>query len=46
MDDENLMPKGQKGCFSGLKGYKDQLLISKAKLQECKCGEKILYGLD
>jgi len=29
MDDENLMPKGQKGCCSGSKGCKDQLLISK-----------------
>jgi hypothetical protein len=27
MDDENLMPKEQKGCFSGSKGCKDQLLI-------------------
>jgi hypothetical protein len=42
MDDENLMPKEQKGCCSGSKGYKDQLLISKAILQECKRRKKNL----
>jgi len=36
MEDENLMPKEQKGCCRGSKGCKDQLLISKAILQECK----------
>jgi hypothetical protein len=36
MDDENLMPKEQKGCCGGSKGSKDQLLISKSILQECK----------
>jgi hypothetical protein len=34
MDDENLIPKEQKGWCSGTKGSKDQLLISKAILQE------------
>jgi len=41
MDDENLMQKEQKGCCSGSKGCKDQLLISKAIIQECKCRKKI-----
>jgi len=36
MDDENLMPKEQKGCCSGSKGCKDQLLVSKSMLQKCK----------
>ena len=36
MDDENLIPKEQKSCYRGSKGCKDQLLISKAILQECK----------
>jgi hypothetical protein len=36
MDEENLMPKEQKGCCSGSKGCEDQLLISRAILQECK----------
>jgi len=36
MDDENLIPKEQKGCCSRSKGCKDQLLISEAILQECK----------
>ena len=40
MDDENLMPKEQKGCCSGSEGCKDQPLISKAILQECKCRKK------
>jgi len=34
MDDENLMPKEQKVCCSGSKRCKDQLIISKAILQE------------
>jgi hypothetical protein len=40
MDDENLIPKDQKGCCSGSKGCKDQLLISKAILQESKRRKK------
>jgi len=47
MDDENLMPKEQKGCCSGSKGCKDQLLISKAILQECTRRKKncVWHGL-
>jgi len=41
MCDENLMPKEQKGCYSGSKGCKDQLLISKAILRECKLRKKM-----
>jgi len=40
MDDENFMPKEQKGYCSGSKGCEDQLLISKAILQECKRRQK------
>jgi hypothetical protein len=36
IDDQNLVPKEQKGCCRGSKVCKDQLLISKAILQECK----------
>jgi hypothetical protein len=39
---QNLMPKKQKVCFRGSKGCKDQLLISKAILQECKSRKKNL----
>jgi hypothetical protein len=46
VDDENLMPKEKKGCCSGSKGCKDQLLISKAILQECKRRKKNVYGMD
>jgi hypothetical protein len=42
MEDENLMLKEQKGCCRGSKGCKDQLLISKAILQECKSRKKNL----
>jgi hypothetical protein len=42
MDDKNLIPKEQKGCRSGTKGCKDQLLILKAILQECKRRKKNL----
>jgi hypothetical protein len=34
------LPKEQKGCCKGSKGCKDQLLISKAMLQECKSKKK------
>jgi len=34
------MPIEQKECCRGLKGCKDQLLISKAILQECKSKKK------
>jgi len=46
MDDENVMPKEQKECCSGSKGCKDQLLISKATLQEYKRRKKSVYGMD
>jgi hypothetical protein len=42
MDNENLLPKEQKGCSRGTKGCKDQLLISKAILPECKSRKKCL----
>jgi hypothetical protein len=37
-----LIPKEQKECCSRTKECKDQLLISKAILQECKCRKKSL----
>jgi len=43
---KNLLPKEQKGCCSGSKECKDQLLISKAIIQECKRRKKIVYGMD
>ena len=42
VDDENLIPKEQKGCYRGSKECKGQLLISKAILQECKGRKKNL----
>jgi len=42
MNDENLIPKEQKGCCSASKGCKEELLISKATLQECKRRKKKL----
>ena len=37
-----MITKEQKGCYRGSKGCKDQLLISKAILQECKRKKKNL----
>jgi hypothetical protein len=36
LEENNLLPAEQKGCHSGSKGCKDQLLISKAILEDCK----------
>jgi hypothetical protein len=41
-----FLPKEQKECCRGSKGCKDQLLISKAKLQECKSKKQLEYGID
>jgi hypothetical protein len=40
--DKNLIPKEHKGCCRGSKGCKDQLLISKSILRECKSRKKNL----
>jgi hypothetical protein len=36
LEEHNLLPAEQKGSHSGSKGCKDQLLISKAILEDCK----------
>jgi hypothetical protein len=36
LEEHNLLPAERKGCHSGSKGCKDQLLISKATLEDCK----------
>jgi hypothetical protein len=41
MDNENLLQKEQKGCSSGTKGCKDQLLISKVILRDFKSRKEI-----
>ena len=41
MDNENLLPKEQKGCSSETKGCNDQLLISKAILRESRSRKKV-----
>ena len=45
MDDENLIPKEQKGCYRGSKECKYQLLISKAILHECKRRKKKILSM-
>jgi hypothetical protein len=42
IDDKNLMLNECKGCCRGSKAYKDELLISKLILQECKSSKKNL----
>jgi hypothetical protein len=46
MNNENLLPREEKGCSSGTKGCKDQLLIPKVILRECKHRKKSEYGMD
>jgi hypothetical protein len=36
LEEHNLLPAEQKGCHSASKGCKDQLLISKEILEDCK----------
>jgi hypothetical protein len=42
LEEQNLLPAEQKGFHSGSKGCKDQLLISKAILEDCKKRRKNL----
>jgi hypothetical protein len=42
LEEHNLLPAEQKGCNFGSKGCKDQLLISKAILEDCKKRRKSL----
>jgi hypothetical protein len=40
-NNNNLIPKELKGCHSGTKGCKDQLLISKQYCRNVNAGRKI-----
>jgi hypothetical protein len=42
LEEHNLLPAELKGCHSGSKGCKDQLMISKAMLEDCKKRRKNL----
>jgi hypothetical protein len=42
LEEHNLLPAEQKGCHSGSKGCKDELLILKAILEACKKRRKNL----
>lgn len=42
LEEHNLLPEEQKGCHPGSKGCKDQLLISKAILEDCSKRKKNL----
>jgi hypothetical protein len=42
LKEHNLLPAEQKGCYSGNKGCEDQLLISKAILEDSKKRRKNL----
>jgi hypothetical protein len=47
MEEQNLLPAEQKGCYLGCKGCKDQLMISKAIYEDCKRRNKnFKYNLD
>jgi len=36
LEEQRLLPTEQKGCHSGSKGCKDQLMISKAIYEDCR----------
>ena len=42
MEEQSLLPAEQKGCHSRSKGYKDQLMISKAIYEDCRRRNKNL----
>jgi len=42
VEEQNLPPAQQKGCHPGSKDCKDQLMISKAKCEDCKRRNKNL----
>jgi hypothetical protein len=42
LEEHGILPAEQKGCHSGRKGCKDQLLISKAIFEDCKKRRKNL----
>jgi len=36
LEEQSLLLAEQKGCHPGIKGYKDQLMISKAMHEDCR----------
>jgi len=40
LEEQSLLPAEQKGCHPGSKGYKDQLMISKAIYEDCRRRDK------
>ena len=41
LEQEKLLPEEQKGCRQGSRGTKDQLLIGKTVLKDCKKGTPV-----
>ena len=46
LEGENLLPNEQKGCKRRSRGTKDQLLIEKTVLKDCRKRHKSCYGVD
>ena len=46
LERERILPEEQKGCRKGRRGTKDQLLIDKAILKDCRKRHKSADGLD
>jgi len=42
LEEQSLLPPEQKGCHPGSKGYKDQLMTSKAIYEDCRRRNKNL----
>jgi hypothetical protein len=45
-EEQNVLPAEQKGCHSGSKGCKGQLLLSKAIIKDCKNRRTIKHSID
>jgi hypothetical protein len=41
LEEQNLFPAEQKGSHPGTRGYKDQIMLSKAIYEDCKMRKRI-----
>ena len=46
LEREKILPEEQKGCKRGSRGTKDQLLIDKTVLKDCKKRHQSIHGTD
>ena len=46
LEREEILPEEQKGCRRGSRGTKDQLLIDKTVLKNCRKRHQSIHGMD